>query len=81
MNLSHNNSFDYCDFNQELKVLVPNGNNLPFQSHWNKNRIIQIRTFEESKRFLLESLGKSITLRAKVYIHFKNLFGEYLEQH
>jgi len=63
---------------KQLKSLVPNGNNLPFQCHWNKNRIPQIRTFSESKKFLLESLGKSITLRAKVYIHFKELFGEYL---
>ena len=64
---------------KQIKVLVPNGNNLPFQCHWNKNRIIQIRTFEKSERFLLESLGKSITLRAKVYIYFKEFFGEYLE--
>jgi hypothetical protein len=63
---------------KQLKILTPNGNNLPFQATWNRNRIPQKRNFGESKDFILQNFGKSIDLRANIYKNFKKHFGEYL---
>jgi hypothetical protein len=63
---------------KQLKILTPNGNNLPFQATWNRNRVPQKRTFKESERFILEYFGKSIKLRSNIYFNFKNYFGEFL---
>jgi len=61
-----------------LQELQANGNNLPFQCQWNKNREIKTRTFEEVKEFLLRKYGESIKLRANMYFHFKKFFPEYV---
>jgi hypothetical protein len=61
-----------------LQELQANGNNLPFQCQWNKNREIETRTFEEVKEFLLRKYGESIKLRANMYFHFKKFFPEYV---
>ena len=60
---------------QELQV---NGNNLPFQCRWDKNKEIKPRSFEEAKDFLLQTYGASIKLRADMYFNFKKYFPEYV---
>ncbi|WP_187906865.1 restriction endonuclease [Helicobacter pylori] len=60
-----------------IQTLQPN--NLPFQCKWDNNReIIQI-DFDESKNFILSALAKSVTLRANIYLAFKEVFGEFFE--
>lgn len=63
---------------KSIKTLQANGNNLPFQCKWNDNRLMQQRSFEESKQFILSKFGESIKLRADMYFNFKRLFNEYL---
>ncbi|HEC1562348.1 TPA: restriction endonuclease [Campylobacter upsaliensis] len=59
-----------------LKSIVPNGDNLPFQANWNKNRQITQRDFEEVKEFLLGTFEQSLKLRADAYLHFRKYFYE-----
>ncbi len=63
---------------KQLSQLVANGNNLPFQCHWNRNRVPVLRTYEESREFLLGSFYRSLELRARAYIEFKKYLGKYL---
>jgi len=63
---------------KQINSLQPNGNNLPFQIKWCNNKIMIKRDFNEVKQILLGTLGKSIKLRANVYISFKKYFSEYL---
>lgn len=44
---------------KRIKVLVPNGNNLPFQCDWASNREFSGRSEEEATRYLLEIYLKS----------------------
>ncbi|EMG93122.1 hypothetical protein HMPREF1400_01135 [Helicobacter pylori GAM119Bi] len=62
-----------------IQTLQPNGNNLPFQCKWDNNRKIVQRNFTESKNFILSALAKSVTLRANIYLAFKEVFGEFFE--
>ena len=78
------NKSDSCDvILQRLKTLGslnPSGSNLPFQCVWEHNRQPLARTFEDAKKFLLSNLGKSISLRADIYLQFRHFFPNYLEQ-
>ncbi|MGL2516203.1 restriction endonuclease [Helicobacter pylori] len=60
-----------------IQTLQPN--NLPFQCKWDNNRKIVQRSFIESKNFILSALAKSVTLRANIYLAFKEIFGEFFE--
>lgn len=60
-----------------IQTLQPN--NLPFQCKWDNNREIVQRNFTESKNFILSALAKSVTLRANIYLAFKEVFGEFFE--
>ena len=68
----------FCTTLKSLKTLQPNGNNLPFQSRWKDNRVLQNRTFEAAATMLLQTLGQSIKLRADIYFNFKKYFPEYV---
>lgn len=52
-----------------LQELQANGNNLPFQCRWDKNKKIKLRNFEEARDFLLQTYGASIKLRADMYFN------------
>ncbi len=56
-----------------IQTLQPN--NLPFQCRWDNNREIVQRSFIESKNSILSALAKSVTLRANIYLAFKEVFG------
>ncbi|MGL2799315.1 restriction endonuclease [Helicobacter pylori] len=58
-----------------IQTLQPN--NLPFQCKWDNNREIIQRDFDGSKNFILSALAKSVTLRANIYLAFKEVFGEF----
>ncbi|MGL2372431.1 restriction endonuclease [Helicobacter pylori] len=60
-----------------IQTLQPNGNNLPFQCKWDNNRKIVQRSFIESKNFISSALAESVTLRANIYLAFKEVFGEF----
>ncbi|MUU45752.1 restriction endonuclease [Helicobacter pylori] len=60
-----------------IQTLQPN--NLPSQCKWDNNRKIVQRSFIESKNFILSALAKSVTLRANIYLAFKEVFGEFFE--
>lgn len=60
-----------------LQELTPNGNNLPFQANWEKNRKGVLRTYDEAKEFILSNFAKSLKLRAKAYQSFLNFFPKY----
>ncbi|MGN8488992.1 restriction endonuclease [Helicobacter pylori] len=60
-----------------IQTLQPN--NLPFQCKWDNNREIVQRSFIESKNFILSALAESVTLRANIYLAFKEVFGEFFE--
>lgn len=62
-----------------LQTLTPNGNNLPFQCHWESNRDLQPRNFTDARKFLLSALGQSVSLRRNIYIDFHRHFPQYLE--
>lgn len=59
-----------------LEVLVPNGNNLPFQAKWDNNRTFTPKSFELAKNFLLNAFEESLKLRADAYFSFKKYFYE-----
>ncbi len=60
-----------------IQTLQPN--NLPFQCKWDNNREIIQKDFDGSKNFILSALAKSVTLRANIYLAFKEVFGEFFE--
>lgn len=62
-----------------LETLTPNGNNLPFQCTWNKNRNFISRDFSEIKKFILTTLWDSIKKRASIFLLFDKLFHEYVK--
>ncbi len=63
---------------KQISTLQPNGSNLPFQIKWNDNRVMVQKSFDDAKKLLLGTLGKSLKLRAEAYISFKKYFREYL---
>ena len=62
-----------------ISTLVPNGNNLPFQCCWLKNRQPVVRPFTEAQDFLLSHLARSVKLRTKIYFDFRQYFPTYSE--
>ncbi|MDR2151632.1 MAG: restriction endonuclease [Helicobacteraceae bacterium] len=60
-----------------LSSLHPNGNNLPFQCRWDRNRNHTPRSFNEAKDFILSNLAASVKLRSKIYLNFKKCFPQY----
>lgn len=54
---------------KQINTLVPNGNNLPFQSCWFENKIKIKRNFEEAKNFLINNLETSVKKRAEILDH------------
>ena len=67
----------FCVTLKGLQQIQANGNNLPFQSCWDRNRVIQPRTFEQAAQLILGKLGDSIRLRSEIYFNFKKFFPEY----
>lgn len=61
-----------------IKILQPNGNNLPFQCKWEYNKLFYKRSFNKSSEFILSTFGTSIKLRAEIYFNFKKYFPEYV---
>ncbi len=55
---------------KQIGTLVPNGNNIPFQCHWGKNRALKVRTHSEAVKFILGTLKQSCDLRAKIQKEF-----------
>lgn len=68
----------FCNTLKGLQQLQPNGNNLPFQSCWDRNREVQHRTFEQAAQLIMGKLGASIKLRSEIYFNFKKHFPEYV---
>lgn len=62
---------------KQISSLMPNGNNLPFQANWAKNRDLNRRNYEKVKDFLMINLGKSLKLRANAYESFLENFPEF----
>lgn len=54
--------------------LDPNGNNLPFQCNWSKNRNRIVRTENSAQGYILGVLGESFRLRAEAWISFNTHF-------
>lgn len=69
----------FCTTLKGLQQLTPNGNNLPFQSCWDRNRVVQTRSFEQAAQLILGKLGDSIRLRSEIYFNFKRFFPEYAQ--
>lgn len=65
---------------KSLNILTPNGNNLPFQANWAKNKVLKERNFKEAKEFILSTMGKSFALRAKVFNEFLEYFPDMREK-
>ncbi len=74
-----NNNDIFINSLKSLNILQPNGNNLPFQCLWDKNRKPENRSYEDAKKMILTFFGKSIKLRAKIYIDFKKYFSQYVD--
>ncbi|MDD7847374.1 hypothetical protein [Metamycoplasma hyosynoviae] len=64
---------------KKLYELNPNGNNLPFQCVWNKNREKVNRTYEESKNFIMKNFYKSAKKRAKLFFDFEEYKNKKIE--
>lgn len=47
---------------KSLKTIIPNGNNIPFLCNWELNRQRVKRSHIKARKFLMESLGKSLIL-------------------
>ncbi len=56
---------------KQIGSLVPNGNNLPFQCNWGRNRELKQRSHDEAVKFILGVLGKSCELRANIKSEFE----------
>lgn len=60
-----------------LQELTPNGNNLPFQCNWSKNREPLARNQAEATSFLLTTFWRSLLSRGSPALKFKELFPEF----
>lgn len=61
---------------KRIKVLSPNGNNLPFQADWSKNRDQILREPRDAVKYVLSVFHQSVVLRAKLKEQFEaNLKG------
>lgn len=79
--LNKNNLRDiFCIGLKQMQNLTPNGNNLPFQANWSNNKIPQHRNYEQAKELILQNLGKSFKLRARVYEQFLEFFPQFKDR-
>lgn len=62
---------------KSLQSLQPNGNNLPFQARWDKNKTLVLRDYDEAKDFILNNFAKSIKARVGAFDSFFRLFNQY----
>ena len=62
-----------------LEELVPNGNNLPFQCKWDKNRNRIERSEEEARKFILSHLVKSVELRSNIQVSSDKHLKKYIK--
>jgi len=60
---------------RRLRVICPNGNNMPFQCKWRDNIVPVSRSFDEARDFLISGLGASWDLRAKGQSSFRKHLG------
>lgn len=61
---------------KRIKILSPNGNNLPFQADWSKNREQTLRDPGDAVKYVLSVFHQSVVLRAKLKQQFEtNLKG------
>lgn len=65
----------FCTSLKQIHTLVANGNNLPFQCNWGKNRTPHSRTHDEAVKFLLGKFYESIQLRANILYEFEESLG------
>lgn len=68
----------FCTTLRGLQAITPNGNNLPFQCMWSRNRNLYQRNFDQSAEFILKTLGESIKQRSSIYFNFKKYFAQYV---
>ncbi|MBQ7259400.1 MAG: hypothetical protein IJS57_05575 [Paludibacteraceae bacterium] len=68
----------FCCSLKTLTSLVPNGNNLPFQSRWTENRDPVGRSFYEAAEFIMATFATSFRQRAAAYEEFERCFPEYV---
>jgi hypothetical protein len=61
---------------KQIGNLVPNGNNLPFQCHWGRNRELTQRSHDEAVKFILGTLEKSCELRANIKSEFEKYLSD-----
>ena len=67
----------YATSLKQLKELTANGNNLPFQSHWGKNKEKVERSYDEAFSFLCGVLAESLKKKAQANDIMKEMFGEF----
>lgn len=60
---------------KEMSEIVPNGNNLPFQANWARNRKRVARTYGEARKLIMGTLHKSLIRRASVLDEYDRRFG------
>ena len=63
---------------KQIGTLVPNGNNLPFQCHWDSNRKLIARTHSDAVKFILGTLKQSCDLRANIKKEFEDHLNAYI---
>ena len=74
-----NNQDIFINSLKGLSAIQPNGNNLPFQCSWGRNRKIKNKDFKAMVDFIMGTFGKSIGLRAEIYFNFKKYFSQYAD--
>ena len=62
---------------KQMQKLVANGNNLPFQANWSINKEPEYKNYEDAKNFILQTLGSSFKLRARVFEQFLEYLQEF----
>lgn len=63
---------------KNISSLQPSGNNLPFQIKWCDNKKLNPKSWVATKKLLLNTLGKSLRLRADAFVSFQKYFNQYL---
>ncbi|AWX42869.1 Uncharacterised protein [Metamycoplasma cloacale] len=76
--INKNNTSDiFYNSLRRIPHLTSNGNNPPFQCVWSKNRNIEIRTYEESKNYLMSVLYATVLKRAQILKEFRMIFTKH----
>jgi hypothetical protein len=66
----------FCTSLKQIRTLVANGNNLPFQCNWGSNRNPLMRTHDAAVKFLLGKFYESVKLRANILEEFEAKLGD-----